>query len=55
MQVTVITIVVKVLGKDAKGIRDQRKSQDHPDHSIGDERRFVVTQIQLKDNQLKLA
>ena len=69
---TVTLIVVKALGtapeglkKETRGIRDQKKHQDHTDHRIvkidlnnqmspGDLRRLAATLTSVKNHQLTL-
>ena len=68
---TVISIVVvflwnspQVTGKRTREARDQRKNQDHPDHSTveiskntetstGDQMRFAVRRVSVKNYKLK--
>ena len=61
----VLGMVPRSLGKKTARIENQRKNQDHPDHSIiklcqdtekspGDLKRLTVTQIFVKDHQLML-
>ena len=60
-----LEMVLKVLEKKTGGIGNQMKNQDNPNYSIveigqnteknpGDWRRFVVTQIPVKDHQLTM-
>ena len=69
MKVTIIPIVIDAFGKVTKrilkGLEDLKVGGDHPNYSIiengqntekspGDLRRLAVTQISVKDHQLKL-